>query len=141
VGRFQKWLARKTSVGGTARWAVAMYRSVRESYPSLSGPAVYRMMLAKRYMVLPNPTQQEYLGNRAFEVDGLMGLVIEILKVEFALADNEVDPLMDCLQVIGEELEKGHLSKEEIFGRKRNIWDFLDQARSKPSVKERGLLP
>ncbi len=133
---FASWMARKGAVGGTARWAAKMYRAVLERYPQLakSGPAaVYRMMIAKRYELAPNEAQMEYLGDRAYEVEGLMGLVVEILKVEASMADNEPEVLSSFLSVVLEELQGAGLTREEIFGEHRMVGDYLQQAASKPT--------
>lgn len=137
MGRFLKWIARKGAVGGTARWAAQMYRLLREEYPRFKteSPAVtYRMMIARRFQVLPNAAQKEYLGQQAYTVQGLMGLVIEILKVEAGLAENEPEPMIDMLEVIAEELKKGRLSHEEIFGQCRAPSDYLRSALSRPTL-------
>jgi hypothetical protein len=85
----------------------------------------------------------EYLGKGVDDMEGLMGLVIEILKVEAGLAENPVSALEDFLQVIKEELAKSGLSNEELFGgldpvRNPGLFStvYLEQAQEAPTYSE-----
>jgi hypothetical protein len=92
------------------------------------------MMIARRFRSLPNDAQKEYLGEQAYRVQGLMGLVVEILKVEAGLADNDPGPMADMLEVIAEELGKSKLSHEEIFGQYRGPSDYAQSAFTRPAL-------
>jgi hypothetical protein len=75
-------------------------------------------MITSRYEVLSNKRAKEYLLAKCDEVEGLIGLVIEVLKVEASLAENAESPyLVDIAEAIANQLEHSGLPKEVIWGR------------------------
>ena len=81
----KEWLARRGAVGGTARWAAKGYKFFRQRHPNsqeFPDSAIFRLMIVTRYEAAPNERYEQYLLRKCDHFDGLMGLVIEILKVE-----------------------------------------------------------
>jgi len=137
MGLIARWLARRGAVGGTARWAVNGYRFFRSRHPKsdqFPDPTIFRLMIADRLQTLPNARHEKYLLARCDQVDGLMGLVIEILKVEASLADNDVAFMVDIADVIWDELAKSKLPRETLYGRASLLSDYQRVMFEKPAL-------
>ena len=115
-----KYLARVGAVGGTARWAADTYKAYRLRHPaSPEWPedAIYRLMIATRYQVMPNAAVEQHLLGIDYAGRGLLGLVIEVLTCEADFAKNTHDYQDMFMSVIVEELQKKGLSRGVIFGK------------------------
>ena len=113
-----KYLARVGAVGGTARWAADTYRFYRQRHPASpewSEEAIFRLMIATRYQVMPNPDIETRLLGIDYNGQGLVGLVIEILNCEADFANNTYEYQKMFISVIAEELQKKGISEEVIF--------------------------
>ena len=115
-----KFLARAGAVGGTARWAADNYRFFRQRHPASPewpDEVIFRLMIVNRFRVLPNKAQEEYLLQiENIAKNGLMGLVVELLRVESGWDNNTAEYQATFLSVIREELEKKGLSFAQIHG-------------------------
>ena len=146
----RKWLARTGAPGGTARWAAKGYAFFRSRHPAddpdFPDAVIFRLMVATRYeglanrehlkglrgsvlrrlypLHLPNQEDETYLLDQCNKVAGLMGLVIEILRVEAALMDNEGHVIYQIFEAIASELEKTGLSRKAMYGRNKRIGDY-----------------
>ncbi len=115
-----KYLARVGSVGGTARWAADTYMFFRLQHPTSSEwteSAIFRLMIERRYQVLPNPAIEQHLLGINYDGKGLFGLVVEILNCEAELANNTYEYQKMMMSVVIEELHKKGVSEDIIFGR------------------------
>jgi len=131
------WFARRGAVGGTARWAAKLYEFFRQRHPSRSefpDNAIFRLMVVTRFENLPNEVQEQYLLSTCDSFQGLVGLVVEILKVEAGLHENHGATVADFVRIIDEELERKGISEIVRRGNCPDIEPFVDQAFTPPSL-------
>lgn len=125
MGRLTKWLAKKGNVGGVARWATSGYTSLRQLAPEhLSDQDIFRSMIEIRYKTLPNEKYETYLISKSNDMEGLMGLVIEVLKIETPFSETSQEAKNEFLDIIEEELVKSSLPENILFGQNkdRDYW-------------------
>jgi hypothetical protein len=133
----KSWLARKGAVGGTARWAANVYKFFRNRYPDqclVPDADLFRFMIVTRYEVFPDEPKKDYLLSQCDHVQGLLGLVVEILKVEASLHENDGDTLYMFIEVIDEELTKAGIPAAARLGTHACIGDYAQQAVDVPRV-------
>ena len=69
-----------------------MYQFFRSRHPDpgekWTDAEIFRLMVVSRFRALPNHTQEQYLLSECDTVQGLFGLVIEILKIEASRPDS-----------------------------------------------------
>jgi hypothetical protein len=138
---FRKWLARKGSVGRTARWVADQYKWSKEHYGHFNNTQIYRLMLSHRYQGAllegimsgrsaitfnssssdPKIDRLSYLLSKIDSKKGLAALVITILEVEKAFGKRKASDKEELRKVIIEELEKFDLTYEEIHGGKAEV--------------------
>lgn len=131
----KSWLARKGAVGGTARWAANGYKFFRKRHPDPSefpDASLFRLMVVTRFESFPNNPHRDYLLSQCDHLQGLVGLVVEILKVEASLHENDGNTLYRFLEVIDDELAKRGIPAEARFGSYRGIGDYARQVREVP---------
>lgn len=128
---FKSWIARKGAVGGTARWAANGYKFFRQRHPDpcqFPDASLFRLMVVTRYEAFPDDEKKDYLVSQCDSVQGLVGLVIEVLKVEASLHENDGDNIYMFIEVIEDELKKAGIAKSTRFGRFSRIGDYAEQA-------------
>jgi hypothetical protein len=91
-------------------------------------------MVVHRFEALPNAKDEQYLLARCDHAEGLMGLVIEILKVEASLADNQPRSLVDFADVIKDELSKSRLPDATLFGTIKHFAEWMPLMRERPTL-------
>ena len=91
-------------------------------------------MIATRYESLPDDRIRDYLLSQCDHVEGLVGLVIEILKVEASLHENDGDTTGTFVAVINEELTKAGVPAATRLGAHQGLYDFARQAHEVPRV-------
>lgn len=126
--RWYKWRARRGNLGGTASWATNVYVAAKCRFSHLEETEITRILIRSRYAALPSETCENHLLGCAASLQGLMGLVIEILKVEAALGANYPSMMVIFLDVIEEELRKSGLPDMVLFGTCRGRAEFMRQA-------------
>lgn len=110
---FFRWLAKKGSVGSTARWAANMYSNLNKKYPGIHGLALYQHLIAFRY---PDySVNQVTLSRLCDDVKGLRGFVVMVLTVEAGFLDNTQKNRAMFLEVIDEVLIKHNVPDQIIF--------------------------
>lgn len=125
-----KYLARKGSVGGTARWvAKAFFAALAEGVINIDNCAtqtglrgeiekVVHFALAARFHFNPQHKHaQEIL--REYQngaPKGLLGFTISILAVEAGYYENTVENITMFDEVIAEELRRKHVGEAMISG-------------------------
>ncbi len=133
----KSWLARKGAVGGTARWAAKGYDFFRNRHPDqseFSDASLFRLMIVARYEVFPDERKKDYLLSQCDHVQGLVGLVVEILKVEASLHENDGDVIHMFIEVIDDELTKAGIPTAARLGTHHRIGDYARQALEVPRV-------
>src|SRR5216110_2350660 len=103
---FFKFISRWGFVGSTARWAGRWYaflRAKNTDFTKLSDREIFRLMITERYRIVRDDRKQAFLLSQCSTVEGLVGLVIEILKVEAALHENSGDAIYTFIKAIDEE--------------------------------------
>jgi hypothetical protein len=116
---FMKWLARRGNVGGAARWAANGYKFFRLRHPDKAecpDSDIFRLMIASRFQVLPNPTSEEFLLSLVPNLAGLFGLVVAILSVEAGYMENTPENRKMFQEIVVEELDGQGIPSEVIFG-------------------------
>lgn len=114
-----KFFARVGAVGGTARTIAKQYLRYRQLHPDkvkMPEFAIYRLIIMDRYAIIPNKANEQRLIDRAQNMEGLAGLVREILTLEAGFSDNSFDTQQLFMDVICEELKKKGVSTSDIFG-------------------------
>jgi len=134
---FKSWIARKGAVGGAARWAANGYKFFRQRHPDpseFSEASVFRLMVTTRYEAFPDEQKEGYLLSQCDDVQGLVGLVIEILKVEASLHENDADNIYTFIEVIADELKKAGIPEATRFGGFSRVGDYAEQALHAPRI-------
>lgn len=85
-------------------------------------------MIVLRYERLPSPDSERQLLAKAGAFQGLMGLVVEILRLEASLSENTPDGMASILTAIGTELERSGLPPRVLFGEHGGPRDYIHQA-------------
>ena len=114
---FMKWLARRGSVGGTARWAATSYKFFRQRHPDVnefSDSDIYRLMIVQRYEAFPDPEAEKWLLSQATRSKGLNRLVTAVLIWEADLEQNTKATQDMFDDVIDEELRKQGIPEDAI---------------------------
>ena len=128
---FKSWIARRGAVGGTARWAANAYKLFRQRHSDtseFSDASLFRLMVVTRYEAFPDEQKQDYLVSQCGHVHGLVGLVIEILKVEASLHENDGDNIYTFIEVVEDELKKAGIQEAVRFGGFFRVGDYAEQA-------------
>jgi hypothetical protein len=89
-------------------------------------------MVVTRYEGFPDDKKEGYLLSQCDSVQGLVGLVIEILKVEGSLHDNDGDNIHIFIEVIEDELKKADIPQSTRFGKFSRVGDYAEQATQAP---------
>jgi hypothetical protein len=134
---FVKFISRWGAVGGTARWAARQYRFLRAQHPDSARTPdadIFRLLLRERFRILRDDGKQSYLLSQCDTVQGLVGLVVEILKVEAGLHENKGDIIYDFVEVIDEELRRQGVVSSVRYGRFTRVGDYSQQAIMPPSL-------
>src|SRR5437016_3424784 len=79
------WLARRTGPGSCARWAAKAFTMLKISNPQLSNLEIFRLMLAARYAVIPDPKAEDFFDNYWLKYSpkiGLYSFVLALIQVE-----------------------------------------------------------
>lgn len=130
------FIARWGTVGGTARWAARGYLQLRRQYPdpaAVNDSQISRFLIACRYRLLPDAAKSSYLLSQCDGIQGLLGLVVEILKVEANLHENQGDTIYNFLKIIDEELQRFGVEPVVRYGRFKDFSDFGEQAMTPPN--------
>ena len=131
-----KFFARFGAVGGTARWAARWYKMLRAQEPDTKKATdadLFRIMLRERFRLFRDDRKQTYLLVQCDNVQGLIGFVIEILKVEANLHRNDGDSLHDFVKVIDEELQRLGIEIAARYGQFQRIGDYAKQITTPPN--------
>lgn len=132
----KRWLAKIGAVGGTARWAANGYKFLRQRYTDsveFTDSSLFNRMVVTRYEVIADSKKQAHLVSQCSRVQGLIGLVIEVLKVEASLHDNDGDTIYMFVEVIEDELKKAGIPASSRFGKLSEIGDYAEQATQAPT--------
>jgi len=92
------------------------------------------MLIIQRFRVLRNDQQKNYFCSQCDNFQGLVGVVIEILKVEAGLHENEGNAIYDFVQVIDEELIRRGVPPVVRYGRFKGVGDYRQQATRPPEL-------
>ncbi len=113
----KSWIARKGSVGGTARWAGNAYWSIKRRNPSASIDDVMVELVSVRYgdakMLPARDALVKVIGSG--QMRGLAHLVTSILSIEAAYQDNSQKDRFLFMDIITEELEKLKVPSVDIY--------------------------
>lgn len=138
---FKSWIARRGTVGGTARWAANGYKMFRQRHvdpAEFTDASLFRLMVVTRYESYPDEHKQDYLLSRCDEIQGLVGIVIEILKVEASLHENDGGSIYTFIEVIEDELNKAGIPHATRFGKFSAIGNYAEQATQDPFLSYHG---
>jgi hypothetical protein len=114
-----KWLARRGTVGKTARREADSFLSIRgqrRSRASLLKTGLFRLMVVARYKDHPDEAAERLMLSVLEDVIGLRGLVAAFLTSEAGFAKRPASVRKMFMEVIDEELEKKGIPRDVIFG-------------------------
>jgi len=114
-----KWLARRGTVGKTARREADSLLSIRgqhRSRASLPEKALFRLMVAARFKDHPDEAGERLMLSVVDEMVGLRELVAAFLTCEADFAKRPASTRRMLMEVIDEELEKKGIPRPVIFG-------------------------
>ena len=134
---FVKLISRWGAVGGTARWAARGYKFLRAQHPDSAKTTdadIFRLLLLVRFRIFRDDAKQSYLLSQCDTLQGLVGLVVEILKVEAGLHENRGDIIYDFIEVIDEELKRQRVVSSVRYGRFTRVGDYRQQATMPPAL-------
>jgi len=134
---FVKFISRWGAVGGTARWAARGYKFLRTQHvdsAKIIDADIFRLLLFERFRILRDDAKQSYLLSQCDTLQGLVGLVVEILKVEADLHENRGDIISDFVEVIDEELKRQGIGASVRYGRFTGLGDYGQQATMPPNL-------
>jgi hypothetical protein len=112
----RRWIARKGSVGGTARWAGKFYWSIKKQSPNISINDLLKEIISVRYRSESNSTVKNAFHSIVDEgnMAGLVSLVTNILSVEAGYRENSPENRFMFMEVIREELENLDIPENDI---------------------------
>lgn len=113
----KKWLARKGTVGGTARWAGNGYFRIKRQDPDASVDDIMRELVFARYAdeSLATPRQALIEIIDAGDMRGIAHLVTNILSIEASYGNNTTGNRFLFMDVIQEELESIGVPSSDIY--------------------------
>ncbi len=136
LNRFFRTMCRWGTPGGTARWAVKGYGFFKTRDPLSDDKEIMSKLIDFRYNILPNDRCKYHLLQRCNDLHGLMGLSIEVLKVEAKLHQLSPNQMAVALAVIEEQLVRSGLPPEVLFGschdRERYFLQAIGAVQSRP---------
>lgn len=89
---FRRFIARRGTVGGTARVIAKQFNHYIDLYPSEEKCVIYQMIIRNRYYIIKNKDLEVALLEKAqYDMNGLKQLVIDILSMEAGLKENTID--------------------------------------------------
>lgn len=112
-----KFLTRKGAVGGTARLIAKQYKHYRTLHPdkeAMKNAVIYRLIIMDRFKIIQNKSHENILMEKAWNMSGLRELVVEILVLEAGFNENTHENQLMFKDVIGEELLKKGVPKQEV---------------------------
>jgi hypothetical protein len=132
---FLKFIGRLGAVGGTARWAARGYKLFRlqNSGPETTDTDIFRQLLCSRYRNRKDAPKRDYLLSQSETLEGLVGLVIEILKVEANFHDNTGGIIYEFVEIIDEEITKQGIGVSARYGRLSRTGQYSAQATTPPN--------
>jgi len=110
---FKKWLARKLTIGGTARVFAKQYIFLSQKYSSVDS---HKVILKEIVRFRFNSKNSQYLIDLIDKGDiiGLKDLVIETLAIEASYFENDFSTQQMFEEIITEELSKKGIPKSAI---------------------------
>jgi hypothetical protein len=106
---FQKWIARRFAVGGTARLFAKQYNWLKQNKYKLDTPdkLIYNDIIMMRFKYPHTRDLMQMVENGT--ITGLKDLVIEVLTIEAAFKENTFENQIMFSEVIEEELLKKNI--------------------------------
>ena len=113
---FGKWLARKGSIGSTAKTVALFYNKSISTCPELSTLDIKADFIDFRYSkVTQNPFAHVAVSKFSELMPGLSGLVVSVLSHEAGYLNNSPENRQLFMEIIIEELEKNGVPDNVIF--------------------------
>lgn len=106
---FQKWIARRLAVGGTARLFAKQYIWLKQNKykPDTPDRLIYNDIIMMRFKYPNTRDLMQMVENGT--IKGLKDLVIEVLTIEAAFKENTFENQIMFSEVIEEELLKKNI--------------------------------
>lgn len=119
----KSWAARKGVVGSTARWAAKGFEWYDRQNKYYDVHDMYRVLIHSR----PESRETAYLISISDDINGLLGLVVEVLSVEAGFRENSEEKQRMYIEVIEQELLRMGVPEDLIISRVQEIDERVEE--------------